>query len=65
MEFREAILQLKAVTRDTAISLELWLRSKHGTWWFFRVTADGIAGPGRDGRPFGGKTGTAPGPVAG
>jgi hypothetical protein len=37
---------------DATISRELWLRSKHGTWWFFRVMAEGLVELGRDGRPF-------------
>jgi hypothetical protein len=64
-EFRHEIHLLRSITRGAAVSLELWLRSRHGTWRFFRVAADGIVELGRDGRPPGGKTGTAPGPVAG
>jgi hypothetical protein len=31
------------VVQDAAISRELWLRSKHGTWRLFRLTVDGLA----------------------
>lgn len=41
-EFRGEILRLRAIMRDVALTRELWLRSKHGTWRFFRLTADGI-----------------------
>jgi hypothetical protein len=54
-DFREAILQLGAVTHDTAISRELWLCSKHGTLRFFRIIADSLVELGRDGRPLAGQ----------
>ena len=41
-DFRDAIVRLRAIVQAGAISRELWLRSKHGTWRFFRVTTDGI-----------------------
>lgn len=41
-DFRDAIQRLRAIASGLQISRELWLRSKHGTWRFFRVTADGI-----------------------
>ena len=34
----------RPLTRDKAVSAELWLRSKHGTWRFFLVTASGLTG---------------------
>jgi hypothetical protein len=40
--FREEVLRLRAIMRDVPLTRELWLRSKHGTWRFFRVTAEGI-----------------------
>lgn len=49
-EFREAILELGAVTHDNAISRELWLCSKHGTLRFFRIIAEGLVELGRDGK---------------
>ena len=36
-DFKEEIAQLRVIARDTAITAELWLRSKHGTWRFFLV----------------------------
>jgi len=49
--FRDAILELRSIVCHTAISRELWLRSRHGTWRFFRVTADSLLELGRDGKP--------------
>lgn len=60
--FKEEILRLRAVTQDAAISRELWLRSKHGTWRFFRVTAEGLVELDRDGQVSSGGT-VAPGPM--
>jgi hypothetical protein len=54
-DFDEDIRQLRLVTQDTALSCELWLRSRYGTWRFFRVTAGAIVEIGRDGLPIGGK----------
>ena len=49
-EFREDISRLRAIVQATAISRELWLRSRHGTFRFFRVIADGLVEIGRDGQ---------------
>ena len=54
-KFHQDFLRLRAITREAAISLELWIRSKHGTWRFFRLTATGIAEIDRDGRLVAGK----------
>jgi hypothetical protein len=48
-EFRHEVLLLRSIAQNAAISCELWLCSKHGTWRFFRVTADGIAEIGPNG----------------
>jgi len=65
VEFRNDISRLRAIVQDAAISRELWLRSRHGTWRFFRVTAEGLVEIGRDGHvlPENCGGGTA-GPVA-
>jgi hypothetical protein len=57
-EFREDLLRLRAIVQDAIISRELWLRSRHGTWRFFRVTAEGLIEIGRDGRVCPDKGGT-------
>ena len=48
-DFRDAIQRLRAIVQAGVISRELWLRSKHGTWRFFRVTKEGIVELDKDG----------------
>jgi len=48
-EFRDAIQRLSAIVQAGVISRELWLRSKHGTWRFFRVTKEGLVELDRNG----------------
>jgi hypothetical protein len=64
-EFRTDISRLRAIVQATGISRELWLRSRHGTWRFFRVTADGLVEIGRDGQVCPDTGDAATGPVAG
>ncbi|MFA4848451.1 MAG: hypothetical protein WC626_01865, partial [Methanoregula sp.] len=45
---------------DDAISRELWLRSRHGTWRFFRLTSEYLVELGQDGHPLLGKTAANP-----
>lgn len=61
--FRDEVLRLRAIMRDVALTRELWLRSKHGTWRFFRVTADGIVEIDRLGQEIPDKDGAGAGPV--
>ena len=42
----------RIIARDAAITAELWLRSTHGTWRFFLVTPDSLAGIDREGKPL-------------
>jgi hypothetical protein len=42
VDFKEEIAQLRIIARDAAITAELWLRSKHGTWRFFLVTPNSL-----------------------
>ncbi|MDO9326016.1 MAG: hypothetical protein Q7T80_13785 [Methanoregula sp.] len=49
-DFKDEIDQLRIIARDKAVSAELWLRSKHGTWRFFLVTASGLTEIDRDGK---------------
>jgi hypothetical protein len=51
-EFKEEIAQLRTIARDAAITAELWLRSKHGTWRFFLVTPSTLVEIDRDGKRF-------------
>lgn len=62
-EFRGEVLRLRAIMRDVALTRELWLRSKHGTWRFFRVTGEGIVEIDRFGRDLPGDGGAGAGPV--
>ena len=51
-DFKDEIDKLRIIARDAAISAELWLRSKHGTWRFFLVTGTGLIEIDRDGKPL-------------
>jgi hypothetical protein len=51
-DFKDEITQLRIIARDAAIRAELWLRSKHGTWRFFLVTATGLVELDREGKPL-------------
>ena len=50
-DFKEEIAQLRVIARDAAITAELWLRSKHGTWRFFLVTPNSLVEIDRGGKP--------------
>jgi hypothetical protein len=41
-DFKQEIAQLRIIAWDKAITAELWLRSKHGTWRFFLVVPDAL-----------------------
>jgi hypothetical protein len=40
----------KDLARDAAVVIELWIRSRHGTWRFFQVTPSAIVEIDRDGK---------------
>lgn len=48
--YRQEIAQLRIIARDAAITAELWLRSKHGTWRFFLVTPNSLVEIDREGK---------------
>jgi hypothetical protein len=50
-DFKEEIARLRIIARDAAITAELWLRSKHGTWRFFLVTPNSLIEIDREGKP--------------
>ena len=55
--YQKEIAQLRVIARDAAVTAELWLRSKHGTWRFFLVTPNSLVEIDRDGKPvFSGQT---------
>ena len=49
-EFKEEITQLRVIAQDAAITVELWLRSKHGTWRLFLVTPSTLVEIDREGK---------------
>jgi len=54
-EFKESLERLCRIPKHESISRELWLRSRHGTWRFFRIIAECLVELGRDGQPLAGK----------
>ena len=50
-DFSKEIAQLRIIARDAAVTAELWLRSKHGTWRFFLVTTNSLVEIDRNGKP--------------
>jgi hypothetical protein len=52
-DFHEEIRRLRLVAQDSAHTCELWLRSRYGTWRFFRVTRDTVVEIQKNGQPKG------------
>lgn len=50
--FRDELFRLGRIPAHSGISRELWLRSRHGTWRFFRLTGDSLVELGQDGMPL-------------
>jgi hypothetical protein len=48
--YRKDLARLRVIARDTAVSIELWIRSRHGTWRFFQVTPSSIVEIDREGK---------------
>jgi len=53
--FHDELSGLCRIPAHTGISRELWLRSRHGTWRFFRLTPDALVELGQDGMPLSGQ----------
>lgn len=51
-DFKEEIRRLRLIARDAAITVELWIRSRHGTWRFFLVTEKDLIELDRNGWPL-------------
>jgi hypothetical protein len=51
--YRNDIARLRLIARDAAITIELWIRSRHGTWRFFQVTPSTIVELDREGKRIG------------
>jgi len=50
--FKKEITGLRLIAHDAAITAELWIRSKHGTWRFFLIRADTLVEIDRGGKQF-------------
>jgi len=48
--YRKDLARLRVIARDTAVSIEFWIRSRHGTWRFFQVTPSSIVEIDREGK---------------
>jgi hypothetical protein len=48
--YKKEIARLRLIARDAAITAELWIRSKHGTWRFFLVTPNSLVEIDREGK---------------
>ena len=48
--YEQEIARLRLIARDPAVVIELWIRSRHGTWRFFQVTPSNIVEIDRDGK---------------
>jgi len=44
------LARLRLIARDAAISADLWIRSRHGTWRFFQVTPSTLVEIDREGK---------------
>jgi len=44
------LARLRLIARDAAVSAELWIRSRHGTWRFFQVTPSTLVEIDREGQ---------------
>jgi len=48
--YKNDLARLRLIARDTAIAIELWIRSRHGTWRFFQVMPSALVEIDRDGK---------------
>jgi hypothetical protein len=48
--YRKDLARLRVIARDAAIVIELWIRSRHGTWRFFQVTPSALVEVDREGK---------------
>jgi hypothetical protein len=49
--YEKEIARLRLIAHDTAGTAELWIRSRHGSWRFFRVVPDTLVEIERTGHP--------------
>ena len=48
--YKNDLARLRVIARDAAVVIELWIRSRHGTWRFFLVTPDTLVEIDREGK---------------
>jgi len=48
--YKKDLARLRLIVHDAAVTAELWIRSKHGTWRFFRVTPSTLVEIDREGK---------------
>lgn len=51
--YKNDLARLRLIARDPAITIELWIRSRHGTWRFFQVMPSTLVEIDRDGKRIG------------
>jgi hypothetical protein len=48
--YQNDLARLRLIARDAAVTIELWIRSRHGTWRFFQVTPSTLVEIDREGK---------------
>lgn len=48
--YKNDLARLRLIARDAAIAIELWIRSRHGTWRFFQVMPSALVEIDREGK---------------
>lgn len=61
--FQDLLSRLSRISRHDAISRELWLRSRHGSWRFFRLVENVLVELGWNGLPLPGEIPAGPLPA--
>jgi hypothetical protein len=51
--YKKDLARLRVIARDAAVVIELWIRSRHGTWRFFQVTPSSLVEIDREGNRLG------------
>jgi hypothetical protein len=52
MKFQDRLIRMRMIPDHASISREIWLRSRHGRWRFFRLAGESLAEQGQDGQPL-------------
>ena len=48
--YKQDLARLRLIARDAAVTAELWIRSRHGTWRFFQVMPSTLVEIDREGK---------------